>query len=96
MTFSRDVFFRLIAAALGGYLCAVLFSFALVPVLVAVLSSQLGDAVYAATMWSYVCFFIVFIMSFAVGSVKRLYAYLISFCFICHLMTHFSSIFSGV
>lgn len=83
MSHSTNIILRLVAATLGAYGASVVFSLAIVPVFVFALSSQLSDAVYAATMWSYVVFFLVFIASFAVASVTRLYFYLFIFSGCC-------------
>ncbi len=64
---------HLVAATLGAYALAVASSLAMVPLFIKLLGSLLTDAVYAATMWSYVVFFAVFICAFSVGSLKRLY-----------------------
>lgn len=83
MHYSINISLRLFAATVGAYIVSILFSLGLVPVLVLLLSSELSDAVYAATMWSYVAFFLVFIASFSVAAVKRLYLILftLSVCF---------------
>lgn len=83
MHYSINISLRLFAATVGAYIVSILFSLGLVPILVLLLSSELSDAVYAATMWSYVAFFLVFIASFSVATVKRLYLILLtlSVCF---------------
>lgn len=83
MHYSINISLRLFSATVGAYIVSILFSLGLVPVLVLLLSSELSDAVYAATMWSYVAFFLVFIASFSVAAVKRLYLILftLSVCF---------------
>ncbi len=78
MHYSINISLRLLAATIGAYILSILFSLALVPLLVLSLNSQLSDAVYAATMWSYVAFFLVFIAAFSVATVKRLYFILLS------------------
>lgn len=83
MSDSSNIILRLIAATVGAYGISVLFSLAIVPIFVLLLSSQLSDAVYSATMWSYVVFFLVFIASFAVSSVKRLYLALLAISGAC-------------
>ena len=84
MSTSTNIILRLIAATIGAYGVAVVFSLALVPVLVFALSSQLSDAVYSATIWSYIVFFLVFIASFSVSSVKRLYLSLLAISGCCY------------
>lgn len=84
MSNSINISLRLLAATLGAYGVSVVFSLAIVPVFILVLSSQLSDAVYAATMWSYVIFFLIFIASFAVSSVKKLYLYLLMISGCCY------------
>ena len=55
---------RLVAATFGAYALAVASSLAMVPIFIKLLGSLVTDAVYAATMWSYVVFFAVFICAF--------------------------------
>lgn len=89
MTNTLNIVLRLIVATLGAYALAVASSLAMVPLFILMLSSLLSDAVYAATMWSYVVFFIVFICAFSVNSVKRLYLGLFISCGVC-LAVHFA------
>lgn len=84
MSNSTYIILRLLAATLGAYGISVVFSLAIVPVFIFVLSSQLSDAVYAATMWSYVIFFLIFIASFAISSVKKLYLSLFAISGCCY------------
>ncbi|REL25913.1 hypothetical protein DXX93_04595 [Thalassotalea euphylliae] len=80
---------RLIAATLGAYAMAVASSLAMVPLFIKLLNSLLADAVYAATMWSYVVFFAVFICAFSVSSIRRLYLGLLVSGALC-LAIHFA------
>lgn len=83
MTYSTQIIFRIIAATLGAYFVSVLFSLAAVPAMTFLIGSRLSDAVYSSTLWSYVVFFLVFIASFSIATVKRLYLSLLalSACF---------------
>ncbi|WP_147302246.1 hypothetical protein [Thalassotalea euphylliae] len=80
---------RLVAATLGAYALAVASSLAMVPLFIKLLGSLVTDAVYAATMWSYVVFFAVFICAFSVGSLNRLYSGLLVSGVLC-LAIHFA------
>lgn len=73
MTYSTQIFFRILAATFGAYFVSVLFSLAAVPAMTLLIGSRLSDAVYASTLWSYVVLFLVFIACFSIATVKRLY-----------------------
>lgn len=60
-----DVFFRTIAAIIGGYIVSITFSLSFVPVLVWWQACEQSEAVMVATMLSYIVYFIVIIMSFS-------------------------------
>lgn len=59
-----DVLFRTLAAMIGGYLVSVAFSLAAVPLLVWTGASGPNEAVMVATMFSYLIYFCVIIISF--------------------------------
>lgn len=94
MSNSTNIILRLIAATVVAYGVSVIFSLAIVPVFIFALSSQLSDAVYAATMWSYVIFFLIFIASFASSSVKKLYFSLLAISGCCYGILLLASTFS--
>ena len=60
-----DVFFRTLAAIIGGYIVSIAFSLSFVPVLVWWQACEQNEAVMIATMLSYIVYFIVIIMSFS-------------------------------
>ena len=64
MKHKLDVFSRIIAAVIGGYVLSVAFSFAFAQLLVWLKICELNEAVMSASMLSYVVFFIVIIVSF--------------------------------
>jgi len=65
MTRKAEVFFRSVAAIVGGYSIAAVFSLAFVPVLVWLQWCNQNDAVMIATMLSYIIYFSVIIISFS-------------------------------
>ncbi|REL34678.1 hypothetical protein [Thalassotalea euphylliae] len=89
MSNTLTITLRLLAATLGAYALAVASSLAMVPLFIKLLGSLVTDAVYAATMWSYVVFFAVFICAFSVSSLKRLYLGLLVSGVLC-LAIHFA------
>jgi hypothetical protein len=94
MSNSANIILRLIAATVGAYGVSAIFSLAIVPVFIFILSSRLSDAVYAATMWSYVIFFLIFIASFAISSVKKVYFSLLAISGCCYGVFLLASTFS--
>tara|TARA_R110002167_G_scaffold361999_1_gene580819 strand:+ start:17058 stop:17339 length:282 start_codon:yes stop_codon:yes gene_type:complete len=64
MKHNLDVMFRILAAIAGGYLVSVLFSFVVVLILVWMQATTQHEAVMVATMFSYVVYFAVIILSF--------------------------------
>lgn len=82
MPYSLNITLRLLTATIGAYGIAILVSLALVPLFTNFLNSELSDAVYAATMWSYVVFFFTFIASFATNSLKQLFFFFFSLVFL--------------
>ncbi|MAG77413.1 MAG: hypothetical protein CL811_11705 [Colwelliaceae bacterium] len=91
MSKTLNVTLRFTAATLGAYAFAVCASLAMVPSFVFLLDSQLSDAVYAATLWSYVVFFLVFIASFSIESVKKLYVTLMLLSLLCMAFSSFAN-----
>ncbi|MDO6840093.1 hypothetical protein Q4602_11485 [Paraglaciecola chathamensis] len=83
-----DVSLRLIAAVVGGYLVAVAFSFACVPLLV--LSHACGEqeAVMVSSMLSYLLYFAVIIVSFCRKSSVLLWRDLALIMFVCTMLTY--------
>lgn len=59
-----DVMFRTIAAIVGGYFVSALFSFVFVLILVWIQATTQHEAVMVATMFSYIVYFVVIILSF--------------------------------
>jgi|GEM_PF-2706888 len=64
MTYKTHVLLRCITAIVGGYAVASFFSIALVPGLVYLFDYHLSYSVMLATMFSYVVFFGIIIISF--------------------------------
>jgi len=60
-----DVFFRTLAAIIGGYLVSVAFSFTFVSVLVWLVACEKNEAVMVSTMLSYLVYFTIIIISFS-------------------------------
>jgi hypothetical protein len=79
---------RIVAATIGAYATAIATSFALVTIFHAFFNYMLSDAVYFSVMLSYFFFFFTVIASFALKSLKRLYASLTCINVGCLLM-HF-------
>lgn len=64
MKHNLDVMFRIIAAIVGGYFVSAIFSFVFVRILVWMQATTQHEAVMVATMFSYVIYFTVIILSF--------------------------------
>jgi Kef-type K+ transport system membrane component KefB len=60
-----DVFFRTLAAIIGGYIVSVAFSISFVRILVWLQACEQNEAVMVATMLSYIVYFIIIITSFS-------------------------------
>jgi|TARA_B110000967_G_C18896681_1_gene571215 Kef-type K+ transport system membrane component KefB len=60
-----EVFFRTVAAIIGGYFVSAIFSIAFVPILVWLQWCDQNEAVMIATMLSYIIYFAVIIISFS-------------------------------
>ena len=73
MDYPLSILFRVINASIGAYCLATLASIAIVPILSALFSIQLADAVYCSLLLNYFIFFVVAIISFSISSVKHLY-----------------------
>lgn len=82
MSYPLQISLRILAATAGGYATSVATSFALVTLLYHLGGSLLSDGVYYSVMLAYPIFFTLFILSFSIKSVPRLYQIL---CFIALL-----------
>ncbi|SFC32843.1 hypothetical protein [Pseudoalteromonas denitrificans] len=69
MHYRLNITSRALAAIFGGYAFAVASSFALVPILMLFFSLVKSDAVYLATMLSYIFYFAAIIFSFCRSSI---------------------------
>ncbi len=80
MTHSKQVWLRCITATVGGYAISTGFSIALVPALTVWLNYTLSTSVLITTMLSYLCYFIVIILSFCLPTLLSLWRNLFIFC----------------
>lgn len=83
-----DVSLRLIAAVVGGYLVAVAFSFACVPLLVLSQACDKNEAVMVSSMLSYLLYFAVIIVSFCRKSSAVLWRDLTLIILACTMLTN--------
>jgi len=80
MTHSKQVWLRCITATIGGYAISSGFSIAMVPALTLWLNYTLSTSVLITTMLSYLCYFIVIILSFCLPTLLSLWRNLFIFC----------------